>query len=170
MVKTLEELKNLTKSELLTYHRMAQGHTNDFQNTFGTDYDYNTLIAVIKAKDSVGNNEPESKPAPTIRREPETTKEPEKKQEPINKKESEKEQEKEVFRLTIQRQGNNGSMNLTMTNECKERYKQFVAENGDAYVHTTAALTLYMDLCESGRLEVLSSHIMPKKGKKKSAN
>lgn len=146
MVKTTEELRNpeiVSDEQLLQYFDNAQGHTKEFQQFFDVDYSYTMLRTVLEERGFVDGWH-----------------------RPVDK----QKEEKEVFQITIQRQGGNGSLNLTMTNDCKERYKQFTDENGDAFVHTTAALMLYMDLCESGRLEVLSSHIAPKKGKKRSAN
>lgn len=146
MVKTIEELRNLeivSDEQLLEYFNSAQGHTREFQQFFDVNYSYTMLRTVLEERGFVDGWH-----------------------RPVDK----QKEEKEVFQITIQRQKNNSSMNLTMTNDCKERYKQFTDENGDAFVHTTAALTLYMDLCESGRLEVLSSHITPKKGKKRNAN
>lgn len=140
MIKTLEELKKATNEELLACYEEAQGNTGDLKAAFGTDYSYSTLTTLMGKKGFVsGMYIPDDK----------------------------KEAEKDTFQITIQRQGGNGSMNLTMTNECRERYKEFVQENGDAFVHTTAALSLYMDLCKEGRLEVLSAHIAPKKKGKK---
>lgn len=143
MVKTIEELKKLSNDELVTYYEAAQGNTKDFQTTFGVEYSYTALTSEMRARGFVSGMY-----IPSDKKEP----------------------EKDVFRITIQRQSGNSNMNLTMTNECKERYKQFIQDNGDAFVHTTAALTLYMDLCEGNRLEVLSSHIAPKKGKRKTTN
>lgn len=143
MVKTIGELKKLSNEELLAYYEAAQGDTKNFQSIFGVEYSYSVLTTEMGRRGFVSGMYI-----------PNNSKEP----------------EKDTFQITIQRQGGNGSLNLTMTNECKARYKQFVAENGDAFIHTTAALMLYMDLCENNRLEVLSSHRIPEKGKKKNTN
>lgn len=140
MVKTIEQLRKASNDELKAYYEEAQGDTKNFQKVFETEYTYSTLTAEMKARGFVsGMYIPSDKT----------------------------EVEKEVFEIEIQRQGGNGSMNLTMTNECKERYKEFVGKYGDAFVHTSAALMLYMDLFEAGRLQVTSVHVAPrKKGKK----
>lgn len=140
MVKTLDELRKATSDELYTYYTEAQGNTKDFQNAFGTDYSYSTLIAEMKARGYVNGMYI-----------------------PADKKDA----EKDVYKITIRQQNGNGCMNLTMTNECKEKYKAFVAENGNAYAHTTAALTLYMELFKAGRLDVSMSLTPAKKGKKR---
>ena len=45
-------------------------------------------------------------------------------------------------------------LNLAMTPECKEAYAKFIKENGWGYVHTTAALTSYMEAYKKRHIKV----------------
>lgn len=45
-------------------------------------------------------------------------------------------------------------LNLAMTPECKEQYSKFIKENGWGYVHTTAALTSYMESYKKRHIKV----------------
>lgn len=49
---------------------------------------------------------------------------------------------------------NNSRMNLSMTKECEQAYKNFTNKHGYAFVHTTAALMNYMSDCEENSVEV----------------
>ncbi|MCH5338504.1 MAG: hypothetical protein J1E03_06975 [Acetatifactor sp.] len=140
MIKTLEELKKATNEELLACWEEAQGNTQDLKKIFDTDYTYSTLTTLMGKRGFVSGMYI-----------------------PGDKTGDKKEVEKDVFEITIQSQSGNGAMNLTMTNECKTAYKEFVGQTGNAYAHTTAALTLYMDLFKAGRLDVNMSLASPKK-------
>lgn len=48
----------------------------------------------------------------------------------------------------------NANMNLAMTPECKERWQKFLADKGYSFLHTSAALMLYMDACKAKEVEV----------------
>lgn len=63
-----------------------------------------------------------------------------------------KEKTKKVVEIKMSK--DNASKNLNMTKECNATYSKFLEDKGYPFVHTTAALMLYMDAYKKKEIEV----------------
>ena len=131
MIISLDDLRAATDEEVvrcMNEFEESGVQTKDFQSSFGAGYSYTTLANELKNR---GYKK-------------------------VWTKQGKAQQEgDEAEMIIVRKSSDNARLNLNMTRECKEKYERYLKDKQINYIHTTAALELYMKMRKAGKVKVV---------------